>query len=302
MADVITMWGIQLPISGTHKSPSGHKMFSITGDTYKKLLRNAKNTPHLATKATSAFLKSENEMYNRGLQSNPNIVPSTPQYRNDAKSKWEELLSAANKALGLEVNCKGMRVFTTMTISAAHNRYLQAPGARIEKTVHATGRAIDINYLFGEANKYSYPDFRDSTVATSGQYLFWDWLCKNAHRFGFHNYIAEWWHWEYVPGKDDADVMDTTPATGDDVDGGGDNSEESKNDESTQEEKKKADSAYLDDISNYLEKGGMGAKDPAKEAKPNSATKLSEQTNDVEITTVSAPTIKQDKITVGAAK
>ena len=62
---------------------------------------------------------------------------------------------------------------------------------------HRTGYAVDL-YL-GQA-----PGFGpDSTADLSRLFLSrtaaYRWLVANAHRFGFHNYPFEPWHWEWAP-------------------------------------------------------------------------------------------------------
>jgi hypothetical protein len=57
---------------------------------------------------------------------------------------------------------------------------------------HFTGRALDI-YVGGEP-----VDTRDSNRALQVQTIVYQWLVRNAGRFGFRPYCYEPWHWEYV--------------------------------------------------------------------------------------------------------
>ena len=57
---------------------------------------------------------------------------------------------------------------------------------------HFTGRALDI-YVGGEP-----VDTRDSNRALQVQTRIYQWLVRNAERYGFRPYCYEPWHWEYV--------------------------------------------------------------------------------------------------------
>ena len=57
---------------------------------------------------------------------------------------------------------------------------------------HFTGRALDL-YVGGEP-----VDTRDSNRAFQVQTRVYQWLVRNAERFGFRPYCYEPWHWEYV--------------------------------------------------------------------------------------------------------
>jgi zinc D-Ala-D-Ala carboxypeptidase len=57
---------------------------------------------------------------------------------------------------------------------------------------HFTGRALDL-YVGGEP-----VDTRDSNRALQVQTRVYQWLVRNAGRFGFRPYCYEPWHWEYV--------------------------------------------------------------------------------------------------------
>ncbi len=57
---------------------------------------------------------------------------------------------------------------------------------------HFTGRALDL-YVGGEP-----VDARDANRALQVQTPSYQWLVRNAERFGFRPYCYEPWHWEYV--------------------------------------------------------------------------------------------------------
>lgn len=57
---------------------------------------------------------------------------------------------------------------------------------------HFTGRALDL-YVGGEP-----VDTRDSNRALQVETRVYQWLVRNAERFGFRPYCYEPWHWEYV--------------------------------------------------------------------------------------------------------
>lgn len=57
---------------------------------------------------------------------------------------------------------------------------------------HFTGRALDI-YVGGDP-----VDTKDSNRAIQVKTPVYQWLVRNAHRFGFRPYFYEPWHWEYV--------------------------------------------------------------------------------------------------------
>jgi D-alanyl-D-alanine carboxypeptidase len=57
---------------------------------------------------------------------------------------------------------------------------------------HFTGRALDL-YVGGEP-----VETRDSNRAIQVQTRVYQWLVRNADRFGFRPYYYEPWHWEYV--------------------------------------------------------------------------------------------------------
>jgi LAS superfamily LD-carboxypeptidase LdcB len=57
---------------------------------------------------------------------------------------------------------------------------------------HFTGRALDL-YVGGDP-----VDTRDANRAFQIHTPVYQWLVRNAERFGFRPYFYEPWHWEYV--------------------------------------------------------------------------------------------------------
>jgi LAS superfamily LD-carboxypeptidase LdcB len=60
---------------------------------------------------------------------------------------------------------------------------------------HFTGRALDL-YVGGDP-----VDTKDSNRAIQVQTKVYQWLVRNAEKFGFRPYYYEPWHWEYVSGQ-----------------------------------------------------------------------------------------------------
>ena len=60
------------------------------------------------------------------------------------------------------------------------------------KSPHSTGRALDF-YVGGDP-----VDTKDSNRAIQVKTPVYQWLVRNAERFGFRPYFYEPWHWEYV--------------------------------------------------------------------------------------------------------
>ena len=72
----------------------------------------------------------------------------------------------------------------------------QSPGAGsaglATNSPHFTGRALDL-YVGGDP-----VDTKDANRAIQVQTPAYQWLVRNAARFGFRPYFYEPWHWEYV--------------------------------------------------------------------------------------------------------
>jgi len=140
----------------------------------------------------------------------PTRAEELRQVERETYAAYKRLVSAAiaNKSLGLARGGKGEL--------AAGEKYLKIVSAfrspeyqqklRRESpnsgsaglavnSPHFTGRALDI-YVGGDP-----VDTRDSNRAIQVQTPVYQWLVRNAERFGFQPYCYEPWHWEYVGRK-----------------------------------------------------------------------------------------------------
>jgi hypothetical protein len=114
--------------------------------------------------------------------------------------------AAADKSLGLELDANGELAETEKffkIVSAFRSKEYQdrlrrqEPGAgRAALAVHSphfTGRALDL-YVGG----YDPVSTKDDNRAMQTQTRAYQWLVRNAGKFGFRPYYYEPWHWEYV--------------------------------------------------------------------------------------------------------
>ncbi len=119
---------------------------------------------------------------------------------------YKKMLAAAAKDLKLKVDRNGeladeekfLRI-----VSAFRSREYQAKlraaspqsgrAGLAVNSPHFTGRALDI-YVGGEPTIT-----KDANRAVQVNTPAYQWLVKNAARFGFYPYFYEPWHWEYVP-------------------------------------------------------------------------------------------------------
>jgi LAS superfamily LD-carboxypeptidase LdcB len=67
---------------------------------------------------------------------------------------------------------------------------------RAKCSPHRTGLALDL--VVGAAPGYGVDSTADPNRLVQSQTPAYQWLVKNAGRFGFVNYLFEPWHWEYV--------------------------------------------------------------------------------------------------------
>lgn len=113
--------------------------------------------------------------------------------------------AAADRSLGLAHTTRGQLALSEKylkIISAFRSREYQdklrreAPNSGSAglavNSPHFTGRALDL-YVGGEP-----VDTRDSNRALQVETRVYQWLVRNAERFGFRPYCYEPWHWEYV--------------------------------------------------------------------------------------------------------
>jgi LAS superfamily LD-carboxypeptidase LdcB len=113
--------------------------------------------------------------------------------------------AVADHSLGLAHNSRGElapQEKYLKIISAFRSREYQdklrrespnsGPAGLAVNSPHFTGRALDV-YVGGEP-----VDTRDSNRALQVETRVYQWLVRNAERFGFRPYCYEPWHWEYV--------------------------------------------------------------------------------------------------------
>lgn len=118
---------------------------------------------------------------------------------------YKKMIAAAAKDLNLKIengNLTGADNFLKI-ISAHRSRAYQEQLRKKEPNAgraqlaftspHFTGRALDI-YVGGEP-----VTTKDANRAIQIETKAYQWLVKNAEKFGFYNYFYEPWHWEYVP-------------------------------------------------------------------------------------------------------
>ncbi|CAN5566276.1 hypothetical protein BH20ACI4_BH20ACI4_18160 [soil metagenome] len=118
---------------------------------------------------------------------------------------YKKMCAAAAKDLNLKIengNLTGADNFLKI-ISAHRSRAYQEQLRKKEPNAgraqlaftspHFTGRSLDI-YVGGEP-----VTTKDANRAIQIETKVYQWLVKNAERFGFYNYFYEPWHWEYVP-------------------------------------------------------------------------------------------------------
>jgi LAS superfamily LD-carboxypeptidase LdcB len=67
---------------------------------------------------------------------------------------------------------------------------------RAKCSPHRTGLALDLTV--GAAPGFTVDSTADPNRLHMSQTPAYQWLVKNAGRFGFVNYVFEPWHWEYV--------------------------------------------------------------------------------------------------------
>jgi hypothetical protein len=119
---------------------------------------------------------------------------------------YKKMVAAAAAELKLKTNKNGELAESEKflrIISAFRSREYQAKlraaspqsgrAALAVNSPHFTGRALDI-YVGGEPTIT-----KDYNRAVQVQTPAYQWLVKNAARFGFYPYFYEPWHWEYVP-------------------------------------------------------------------------------------------------------
>jgi zinc D-Ala-D-Ala carboxypeptidase len=115
-----------------------------------------------------------------------------------AYAAYRNLVTAAEADLALRSNGDWLKIISAFR-SVAYQAKLrrQNPGSGraglAVNSPHFTGRALDL-YVGGEPVSTD-----DRNRATQVNTEVYQWLVKNAERFGFYPYFYEPWHWEYCP-------------------------------------------------------------------------------------------------------
>jgi zinc D-Ala-D-Ala carboxypeptidase len=115
-----------------------------------------------------------------------------------AYAAYRNLVAAAEADLSLSSNGDWLKIISAFR-SVAYQAKLrrQNPGSGraglAVNSPHFTGRALDL-YVGGEP--VSTDDGNRAIQVNTEAY---QWLVKNAERFGFYPYFYEPWHWEYCP-------------------------------------------------------------------------------------------------------
>ncbi|MBK8315163.1 MAG: D-alanyl-D-alanine carboxypeptidase family protein [Acidobacteria bacterium] len=113
----------------------------------------------------------------------------------EAYAAYKRMIDAAAKAGTRAAYLKIVSAFRSPAYQAALRRNSPNSGRAglAINSPHFTGRALDL-YVGAEPVSTSDPN-RLIQINTPA----YQWLVKNAHRFGFHPYFYEPWHWEYRP-------------------------------------------------------------------------------------------------------
>jgi len=117
-----------------------------------------------------------------------------------AYEAYKKLVAAAAADLSLSSDENWLKVISAFR-SPAYQSQLRKQSPRTGRaglavnSPHFTGRALDL-YVGGEP-----VETKDSNRAIQVQTPVYQWLLRNADRFGFQPYCYEPWHWEYVGKK-----------------------------------------------------------------------------------------------------
>lgn len=115
-----------------------------------------------------------------------------------AYAAYKELVAAATTELSLKPNENWLKIISAFRSTAYQAKLRrQSPGSGraglAVNSPHFTGRALDI-YVGGAPVS---TDDRNRAIQVNTKA--YQWLVKNAERFGFYPYFYEPWHWEYCP-------------------------------------------------------------------------------------------------------
>jgi zinc D-Ala-D-Ala carboxypeptidase len=115
-----------------------------------------------------------------------------------AYGAYKSLLAAVAVDLSLDSNENWLKIISAFR-SPAYQAQLRKQSPRTGRaglavnSPHFTGRALDL-YVGGEPVS---TDDRNRSIQVNTKV--YQWLVKNAERYGFYPYFYEPWHWEYCP-------------------------------------------------------------------------------------------------------
>jgi zinc D-Ala-D-Ala carboxypeptidase len=115
-----------------------------------------------------------------------------------AYAAYKRLVAAAAADLSLDSNENWLKIISAFR-SPAYQAQLRKQSPRSGRaglavnSPHFTGRALDL-YVGGEPVSTN-----DQNRAIQVNTKVYQWLVKNAERYGFYPYFYEPWHWEYRP-------------------------------------------------------------------------------------------------------
>ena len=103
---------------------------------------------------------------------------------------WSELAKAA-KAAGVSLTASSSFRLNNSCGGTGDGTACAQPG----KSPHQLGVAIDFQNMGEKGGSSTSCTGRKTAVGNAG----WDWLSKNAERFGLKQYSYEPWHWDPMP-------------------------------------------------------------------------------------------------------
>ncbi len=212
---------------------------------------------------------------------------------------WNKMrLATLDRGWSFEVGPSTFRIYSE-EVALCQKRVCDGKSkARPGCSRHGWGRAIDFSVLYSAVNG------KLNVLPPSGTQAraFFDWLCNNAIKYGFVNYLAECWHWEFVgvpPGVYDNPACTNTSGEYD----GGTGDENSIDDfsgsgyiDGSSAPPGKSYSEFFSEINGGISTTEKIAELPQKEGQTNTGE---EKTNEfTEVKTISNPTTKLDVMSV----
>lgn len=121
--------------------------------------------------------------------------------RGDALAAYRRMLDAARRDGVLSRDPKALTIFSGYRQPDADGERCAIEGncdgrRRAACSPHGTGYAVDLNLGFLPGSRIDSTDPANRLYQTRTEA--YRWLVRNAHRFGFVNYVFEPWHWEWA--------------------------------------------------------------------------------------------------------